>query len=385
MNTDVPRLRRRGFLAGGAGVGTAILAGCAGASDGLLESSGDDAGSSGSTGQFRLLVSDQPSAIGDFAELKVTFEKARVFRGDGPAQSDDDGADDVADTAPEDDDPGDDHDDGDDAGDGNGDDDEGGVNGNGDDENGDDDEGDVNANGNGNGDDENGDDAADDSDDRGRGFVDIDLDGETADLTQLIGEKATQVADVPLETGSYSSIQMFVADVEGIASDDYDPDDGPGRGNQDDRQPGRPDDTSEEDGDEEDAETEEPDTEDEDAETEGSENDEEDGEIVLPVKLPSERLQIVRPFDVVEGEQIEFVFDINVIRRGDGEYILQPVISESGVVGEDVEADVIDDNENEGGEDDEEEEESEEDDVDPDEQESDNGEDEEDDDGENGD
>ena len=272
------RVHRRGFLAGGAGLGATLFAGCAGTDDGIFESSanGDD-GDTSSTGQFRLLVSDRPSAIGDFAELNVTFEKARVFGGSGDVEESIDDSDNTS------------------------------VENNTSTDDG----------------------TLDDVDDHDQqGFTEIDLSGQQADLTQLIGERATEVADIPLAPGEYSTVQLFVADVEGIASDEYDPDDGPGRPDD----AGRGQDETD------------------DSELEGDADngdDTADDEIILPVKLPSERLQIVRPFEIVAGEGVEFVFDINVIRRGDGEYILQPVIGESGVVGEDVEAVIIDDADNE--------------------------------------
>lgn len=296
------RVHRRGFLAGGAGLGATLFAGCAGTDDGIFESSanGDD-GDTSSTGQFRLLVSDRPSAIGDFAELNVTFEKARVFGGSGDIEESIDDSDNTSvennttsNTSTTDNASVEEHDN-------------------------------TSVENNTSTDDG----TLDDVDDHDQqGFTEIDLSGQQADLTQLIGERATEVADIPLAPGEYSTVQLFVADVEGIASDEYDPDDGPGRPDD----AGRGQDETD------------------DSELEGDADngdDTADDEIILPVKLPSERLQIVRPFEIVAGEGVEFVFDINVIRRGDGEYILQPVIGESGVVGEDVEAVIIDDADNE--------------------------------------
>ena len=53
-----------------------------------------------------------------------------------------------------------------------------------------------------------------------------------------------------------------------------------------------------------------------------------------PVKLPSEKLQIVKPFEVQQDSITSFVFDITVIRagnpNGEAKYILKPVIGESG-------------------------------------------------------
>lgn len=53
-----------------------------------------------------------------------------------------------------------------------------------------------------------------------------------------------------------------------------------------------------------------------------------------PVKLPSNKLQIVKPFEVRADSLSSFVFDITVIaagnQRSEVKYVLQPVISESG-------------------------------------------------------
>ncbi|AOW81096.1 hypothetical protein HTSR_1932 [Halodesulfurarchaeum formicicum] len=111
-----------------------------------------------------------------------------------------------------------------------------------------------------------------------RGFFRLDLEGKTVDLTQVVGEDAISVFDGELETGTYNKIELEVAAVEGIV----------------------------------------------------------DGEEV-PVKVPSEKLQIVKPFEVTADEPVEFVFDINVIKKGPNGYNLLPVISESGVAGRDVE------------------------------------------------
>ncbi len=49
------------------------------------------------------------------------------------------------------------------------------------------------------------------------------------------------------------------------------------------------------------------------------------------VKLPSEKLQLTKPFEVSANNSIDFVFDIGVHKAGQsGKYILRPVISESG-------------------------------------------------------
>ena len=58
-----------------------------------------------------------------------------------------------------------------------------------------------------------------------------------------------------------------------------------------------------------------------------------DGETV-DVKVPSEKLQLTKPFTVAPGQNTEFVFDIQVVLRGNEQnnqgYILRPNIGASG-------------------------------------------------------
>lgn len=122
------------------------------------------------------------------------------------------------------------------------------------------------------------------------GYVEIDVDDETVDLTTVTGEKAVEVFDGEVPAGTYSSIHISVSQVEGVV----------------------------------------------------------DGEEV-DVKLPSERLKIVKPFEVGEDEPLEFVFDITVVQKGrSGGYNLLPVVGESGVVGEHVEMQEVEQNRNGG-------------------------------------
>lgn len=63
------------------------------------------------------------------------------------------------------------------------------------------------------------------------------------------------------------------------------------------------------------------------------------------VKIPSERLKINKEFEIAPNSTTSFVFDINVVRRGQsGSYNLLPVISESGVAGQDVEVEEVEPN-----------------------------------------
>ncbi|WP_312908343.1 DUF4382 domain-containing protein [Natronosalvus caseinilyticus] len=157
----------------------------------------------------------------------------------------------------------------------------------------DDGEEDVDADGESDGDegdegDENGegnDDENDTSDgvERKRGFYIVDLEGRTVDLTNLVGERAVSVFEGELSPGIYRKIELHVSAVEGIV----------------------------------------------------------DGE-QANVKLPSEKLQITHSFEIGADDPVGFVFDINVVKRGQGsDYNLKPVISESGIAGKDVEVEEV--------------------------------------------
>lgn len=317
-------------------MGAALVAGCTGASEvNLPTGNADEDGDTGDTGDgtdnqeagmFRLLISDQPNAINDFAELNVTFSTARVFRAEGRGDDRDDmddspdDADDEGDTVEEADDvPSDDVGDEDDTVEGDDVADSTSVEDTGDTTD-DDDVDDLH------GDDSNGNDVGDDDEGSNsqQGWVEIDLEGETVDLTEVIGERAVAVAETPLAAGRYSSIELSVESVEGIAAnaDEQEASDGEMMSDETDQnsesQPDTPEDEDE------------PDT------------DEDGSEEELIVHVPSDRLRLVRPFDVVTDEKLSFVFDINVVRRGQtGTYNLLPVIGKSGVVGKDVNAEEI--------------------------------------------
>ena len=151
------------------------------------------------------------------------------------------------------------------------------------------------------GDDTNPDDGGDDTnpDDGGgegpgqRGFFVTDLDGATVDLTEVIGERAIEVFNGELPAGQYTKIELYPEDVGGIVDDE-----------------------------------------------------------AVTVHVPSDKLQITVPFEIEAGETLAFVFDINVVRRGQtGEYNLTPVIAESGVAGEDVEVEEIETEDGENSDD----------------------------------
>lgn len=105
---------------------------------------------------------------------------------------------------------------------------------------------------------------------------------ETVDLTQLKGDNATSVLSEDLEAGNYSKLELEASSI--------------------------------------------------DAEINGTSEE---------VKLPSGKLQLTKGFTVAPNQTTEFVFDIQVTLRGSQQnnqgYILRPVISQSGTVGEDVE------------------------------------------------
>ncbi len=111
-------------------------------------------------------------------------------------------------------------------------------------------------------------------------FVEEDI-NVTVDLTQLVGAKSIEVLELDLEPGNYTKIELFV-DQPNI-----------------------------------------------DAETAD--------ETAASIFVPSGKLMIENDFEIVEGEQVTFVFDINIVKTGPGtDYNLTPVIAESGVVGDDL-------------------------------------------------
>jgi hypothetical protein len=294
--------RRREFVALGAGVSATMLAGCAG--DGGLTSSDGSDGSDGSqtlTGNFRLLISDAPADIDDFDRLDVTLDQARVFE----ARDEDDEGDEEEES---DDAEGDDEEDGADQTANETETESDSPNGTADEDDDaeeEDEDDDADAEDDEEGEDD-GDDAEEDDENGDRGFTVVDLDDATVDLTQVIDEDAMAVFDGEIPAGSYEKIELSVTSVDGIV----------------------------------------------------------DGEEV-DVKLPSEKLQITNGFEVTPDEPVSFVFDINVVKRGQNNgYILKPVISGSGVAGRDVDVNEIDDDDDEDESDDEEESAEEDDDAD---------------------
>ncbi len=106
----------------------------------------------------------------------------------------------------------------------------------------------------------------------------------TVDLTQLVGALSTEVLETEIAPGTYTKVELHVAKV--------------------------------------------------DAQTVSGEE--------AYITVPSNKLQINNTFEISEDEVTTFVFDINIVRKGQGqEYNLLPVISESGVVGKDLDDDEV--------------------------------------------
>lgn len=114
------------------------------------------------------------------------------------------------------------------------------------------------------------------------GFQTFDISGESVDLTQVTGTRATQILNTTLEEGRYTKVELYTSDTDATV----------------------------------------------------------DGETV-DVMVPSEKLMITKNFNVNSNATTRFVFDIQVVRKGTGGYNLLPVISESGVAGEDVEVEEV--------------------------------------------
>ena len=97
---------------------------------------------------------------------------------------------------------------------------------------------------------------------------------ETVDLTDLQGDKAQEIWRGHVSEGQYTKVFIHVSDVSGVLIS-----------------------TGEQ----------------------------------VSVKLPSEKLQISKPFEVTSDSVVNFVYDITVVEAGkSGKYILQPQVGQSG-------------------------------------------------------
>jgi len=106
----------------------------------------------------------------------------------------------------------------------------------------------------------------------------------TVDLTELQGARATMIDEFDVENGTYTQVYVRVSSVDGTLTDG----------------------TS------------------------------------VDVKLPSQRLRVIKNFEVRSGENVSFVYDITVFERGPNGYIVRPVVGETGT-GDQVEIDPVDD------------------------------------------
>jgi hypothetical protein len=101
----------------------------------------------------------------------------------------------------------------------------------------------------------------------------FDVDDRTVDLTRLKGENATLLEEFEVENGTYTQVRISVSEINGTLTD-------------------------------------------------GSSAE---------VKLPSEKLRITQEFVVGNNESVDFVYDINVVKRGNsGAYNIKPVAGQSG-------------------------------------------------------
>jgi hypothetical protein len=103
----------------------------------------------------------------------------------------------------------------------------------------------------------------------------LDPEVDRIDLTELNGQNAQVIWSGDIESGEYSKLFLYVTEVTGVLADGVD----------------------------------------------GEEPD---------IKLPSNKLQISKPFTVSEDASLDFVYDITVIKTGSGMYLVKPQISESG-------------------------------------------------------
>ena len=119
-------------------------------------------------------------------------------------------------------------------------------------------------------------------------FEERELEITTVDLTELV-DKEVSVLTTELDIGEYTKIELFVDEIVGMIPTP--------------------------------------------ADYEYVNEEEPSEEIQANVKVPSGKLMINIPFEIEAEETTEFLFDINVVKKGkDGiEYNLKPVIAKSGV------------------------------------------------------
>lgn len=104
------------------------------------------------------------------------------------------------------------------------------------------------------------------------GWIVRSVDNRTVDLTELVGDRATLVGEYDLPAGPYNGVFITVSAANGTLTD-------------------------------------------------GTEVD---------VKVPGRTLRLNTHFTLEPEGEVDFVFDITVVETGNGRYLIQPVISESG-------------------------------------------------------
>lgn len=119
------------------------------------------------------------------------------------------------------------------------------------------------------------------------GFRVLEVTAPPVDLTQVVGEKAVTIMNSQLEAGKYTKIELGVANVEATLRDEV-------------------------------------------------------GGGIAEVQIPSEKLELVKPFEITEDKITKFVFDLTVVRKGQSkEYNLLPVIAESGMIGREIDEEKV--------------------------------------------
>jgi len=105
-------------------------------------------------------------------------------------------------------------------------------------------------------------------------WIEFDPEVEVVDLTLLQGDKAQEIWRGDVSEGQYTKVFIYVSDVSGIL------------------------------------------------EATGKS---------ISLKLPSNKLQISKPFSVTSGSVVNFVYDVTVVEAGrSGQYIIKPQVGESG-------------------------------------------------------
>ena len=105
-------------------------------------------------------------------------------------------------------------------------------------------------------------------------WIELDPEVEAVDLTLLQEDKAQEIWRGNVPEGQYTKVFIHVSDVSGVL-----------------KETGRP----------------------------------------VSVKLPSEKLQIPKPFEVTGDSVVSFVYDVTVVQAGkSGQYILKPQVGQSG-------------------------------------------------------